>query len=890
MQKVTVLRTLGPLLAKRWLADGTIAAYDNAKQFTFAQHPVVNLSGLHQLLRKIQLEPECCIIRGAPNKEIRSPTPRDLDHFHDAPSHLMMLDVDNWAGTVEEFVAGLPECFHDVSYVRQWSGSHGHPSKVGVRAHLWFWLKSPLTCQDAEAWAKKWIPQADATVHRVVQVNYTAVPVHVGRRDAPLPPGCPSVAERLLLVRGVMGDEVEIPDSMPTPAGGVRATGHAKRKTLVDPRNKSGVVGAVARAFSPERIVDLFPDQFAEGSKPERLTWLGGGGAADGVRVTDSSTHLFNSHSTAPVSHAAPLFDFVRHHIYGHLDDDIDEDARDLDVAALPSYKATVAWALAQPEVQAELDERTPAGRERAVDRKEAHADAKAEKALAATEPPEDDPDAVPDKARLMTNLLALIAKCPDREKLQHDLGRRIAKAKSLDEADRAVIAQHIWEKSKELTGTGKPLPKPVIAKWLKPAAADVSVAFPDLGPDGEVLGTIQNLEALCAQNSVTLRYNEITKDQEIQGLPESDLDPENRANATFAGLISLAARARMPHNPGQIKGYVTSIAGRNTYNPVQEWITSAEWDGASRLDALLATLTLAPESKVAVARMMLRKWLIQAVAAACSRRPIQTRGVLVFQGPQYMGKSRWFERLCKGHDEFVIMGRPLDPHNKDSITACITHWIAELGELDNTLSKNHIGALKAFIADREDTLRLPYAAANSKFQRRTVWTASVNNEEYLVDNTGNTRFWSLSLTAVNPDHDVDMQQLWAEMYTAWEGGEAHWLEQDEMAQVEAVNEKHRVVSPVEQALIDRFPWDRAAAGDSAVTWVKRSSQQIAALIGVKLTASDSLSMGHAITRISGMKPVQKWGLGKLRLVPMLRQELELDELDDDDTGKQTVG
>jgi putative DNA primase/helicase len=45
------------------------------------------------------------------------------------------------------------------------------------------------------------------------------------------------------------------------------------------------------------------------------------------------------------------------------------------------------------------------------------------------------------------------------------------------------------------------------------------------------------------------------------------------------------------------------------------------------------------------------------------------------------------------------------------------------------------------------DKLRLPYARTDSEFQRRTVFAASVNPEEFLQDETGNLRWWVLPVT-----------------------------------------------------------------------------------------------------------------------------------------------
>ncbi|NRF68663.1 hypothetical protein HLB44_16850 [Aquincola sp. S2] len=352
-QHITTLRTRGPLLAKQWRADGTIANYDSPRQYTFKRQVVGGIDHLYLLLQELQRDPRSCIIRGQPKAgtDPKAVVLRNLDTFEDEPSHLFMVDVDRFEGTVEEFVATLPAPLQDASFVWQLSGSHGHPSKGGgLRAHLWFWLETPLTSEQAEAWAKQWIPQADCTVHRTVQVNYTAAPVMDDGVSDP-------IAQRLGFVEGMLGHNVIIPADMPVPEGQTRRTRRAERASgMVDPRDKPGIIGALARAHPAAEIVTLWPDHFEAGSKEHRITWLAGGGAKEGVGVADNGTHLFNTHSTSPIAdRAANLFDFVRAHVFGHLDEGIDQDVLDLDVTAAPSYLATVEWALSLPTVQAEV-------------------------------------------------------------------------------------------------------------------------------------------------------------------------------------------------------------------------------------------------------------------------------------------------------------------------------------------------------------------------------------------------------------------------------------------------------------------------------------------------------------------------------------------------------
>jgi putative DNA primase/helicase len=201
---ITILRHSHNLLAKTWLADGTVKPYDDAKYFSGATRPVAGLAGLSELLTELQVDPHRCIIRGkyvgAELAKARDPGPeghrpgkvrRALDYFDDQALHTVLLDVDKFQPltadpaadpleAIGEFVATmLPECFRSAGYHWQLSNSAGHPSKAdgGLRAHLWFWLATPRTSTELKAWAKAAGLEVDGALFNPVQVHYTAAPV-----------------------------------------------------------------------------------------------------------------------------------------------------------------------------------------------------------------------------------------------------------------------------------------------------------------------------------------------------------------------------------------------------------------------------------------------------------------------------------------------------------------------------------------------------------------------------------------------------------------------------------------------------------------------------------------------------------------------------------------
>ena len=188
-------------------------------------------------------------------------------------------------------------------------------------------------------------------------------------------------------------------------------------------------------------------------------------------------------------------------------------------------------------------------------------------------------------------------------------------------------------------------------------------------------------------------------------------------------------------------------------------------------------------------------------VAAVASEKGIFSKGVLLFQSKQSIGKTTWFKNMMpKGLEQYFKDGAHLDPTDKDSVRTIISHVIVELGEIDSTF-KRDVARLKAFISSDKDIFRIKYGKKDTKFARRTVFCGTVNQKEVLKDRTGNVRFWVISIIKLLSTSHIDMQQLWAELYQIYKSGERWWLEKDEEDLLEQSNETFLETCPYEETV-----------------------------------------------------------------------------------------
>ena len=349
-----------------------------------------------------------------------------------------------------------------------------------------------------------------------------------------------------------------------------------------------------------------------------------------------------------------------------------------------------------------------------------------------------------------------------------------------------------------------KPLIKPSFS--LENAKPLDSATFPHQPKTGshQLPGTLANMQYMLAGYHITARYNIIKKKLEIR-LPGHSGTSDNMDNVSLTNIISLALLNGLPI--GQVASYVEALADKNMYNPVADWITSKPWDGVDRLPYIYDTVTASDDFPKHFKTILLYRWLLSTVAAALKPSGFKARGVLTFQGPQGIGKTSWLMSLVNDlllREMVVKVDHHLDGGNKDSVLGAVCHWLVEIGELDSSFKKD-ISRLKGVLTSDYDKVRRPYARTESEYPRRTVFFASVNQHDFLVDNTGNSRWWTIPVTKINYQHSIDMQQLFAQLALDFHNGKEWWLNQHEEALLNFQNKDHRSMSVIRERLLEKI-------------------------------------------------------------------------------------
>lgn len=247
-----------------------------------------------------------------------------------------------------------------------------------------------------------------------------------------------------------------------------------------------------------------------------------------------------------------------------------------------------------------------------------------------------------------------------------------------------------------------------------------------------------------------------------------------------------------------KIENAIKIVGYNNRRNKVLEYMRSCNWDGKERIKTLLRDY-LGCEENIYTEEIM-RKALVAAIARAVSDVGVKYDYMIVFKGPQGIGKSTFLSKL--GGEWFNDSLYSFE--GKEAAELIQGTLIVEVGEL-SALTKSETEVVKQFLSKTHDIYREAYGKRTNKYPRRCVFFGSTNSEEFLKDVTGNRRFWPVSCHDLPVRKDIwkdfteeEIRQVWGEAYFYYQIGENLCLSEEAEEIARAMQETFREVDPKE--------------------------------------------------------------------------------------------
>ncbi|MFR7349476.1 VapE domain-containing protein [Peptoniphilus sp.] len=251
-----------------------------------------------------------------------------------------------------------------------------------------------------------------------------------------------------------------------------------------------------------------------------------------------------------------------------------------------------------------------------------------------------------------------------------------------------------------------------------------------------------------------------------------------------------------------KIENALKVVAFNNRRNEVKEYITSLDWDGKERIGTLLHDY-LGAEQNIYTEEIM-KKSLSAAIARAFSSKGVKYDTMIVFSGPQGIGKSTFLSKL--GREWFSDSLYSFE--GKEAAELIQGTLINEVGEL-SALTKSETETVKQFLSKTHDIYREAYGKRTNKYPRRCVFFGSTNSECFLKDATGSRRFWPVRVGEIPPTKDIfkdldgEIDQIWAEAYICFLLGEELILSDEAQAIAEEMQELYKDTDPKEGMIVE---------------------------------------------------------------------------------------
>ncbi|WP_461207849.1 virulence-associated E family protein [Clostridium sp. DL1XJH146] len=534
---------------------------------------------------------------------------------------------------------------------------------------------------------------------------------------------------------------------------------NAQIKKQMDPREKSGFIGAFCRSYSVLAAIEKFlKDVYKPVNEGTRYTYVKGS-SVGGLIIYEQGKFAYSHHSTDPASGIlCNSFDLVRIHKFGHLDQG-QEEAKQKN--RLPSFKAMIDFCKEDKETKLLLvEEKTKMARE------EFARGASLSKGGI-------------DGDRLYNN----------DETTEGSENQGTSNKQEVSENQGISVKQGINEEQ----GINE---KQDITEKKKAVDADLSwLAELSISDKGTPNSTFANL-LLILQNDVFLvekiALNEFLHRPAVLGdLPWRTLEDgeywQDRDDAELRGYIESVYDIVSPQ---KLNDALMAVQARNKFHPIKDYFGRLKWDGIARIETLFIDY-LGAEDTV-FNRCVTRK--IMAAAVARVYEPgVKFDYILVLVGAQGIGKSYMIKKLgLKWHSDSVntVQG-------KEAYEQLQGAWLIELAELSAT-RKAETEAVKHFISKQEDMYRVAYGKQVSVFKRQCVFFGTTNDNTFLRDKTGNRRFWPIVVGKNKSKKNLwkdlteeEINQVWAEANELYKNHEPLYLENSMEKEATLVQEIH---------------------------------------------------------------------------------------------------
>ena len=226
-------------------------------------------------------------------------------------------------------------------------------------------------------------------------------------------------------------------------------------------------------------------------------------------------------------------------------------------------------------------------------------------------------------------------------------------------------------------------------------------------------------------------------------------------------------------HSAEMFRDALNMFFREREYNPVIDLIESFKWDGVNRCEHFLHKWLKCEDSEYSreCSRIIFANGIWRLYQPGCKADEC----VVLVGEKQGEGKSTVISWLAL-HDDYY--GEIKTVETDKAIEQLKGKWICEIAELSAFTKAKDVAAVKAFITRQRDEYRKPYQENPEDLLRRCIMIGSTNESSFLIDRSGNRRFFPIECHSVGYElWDKEQEcreyicQCWAEALVRYKEG-----------------------------------------------------------------------------------------------------------------------
>lgn len=315
-------------------------------------------------------------------------------------------------------------------------------------------------------------------------------------------------------------------------------------------------------------------------------------------------------------------------------------------------------------------------------------------------------------------------------------------------------------------------------------------------------------------RSDFVFRYNEVKSQLEYTHKGEQTWrDVNDRTIDSWITAFEVMSRKYCA--PSRFYSYLRDQRLAKSYDPIQEYFDGlAPWDGET--DHILELAEVMSTKDNERFYKQLTKWLVGAFACGYhtgrDRNNINELFLILYSAEQGVGKTTFLQALVPASlREYMHVGTITD--DKDSQALQARSWISLNDELATMRKASH-EHLKMVLSMTHYTFRPVYGHTIEHHPRRISFCGSTNEDNFLVDYTGNRRFLTHTVVDLNREklRGIDIDKVWAQAKALY-GVVPHYLSRDEITEQDAHNSQFVVSSYVDH-LVAKYLQPGIVMGD----------------------------------------------------------------------------